>query len=424
MAKWYPAERPKSKGSGKYPGVRYREHKTRKMDAINLDRYFAITYWWQSKTHTEGIGWASEGHRAEEAANLLAQLKQNQKNGSGPCTLTDLRGDADRKRKTHEQEQLRQAKLDISFAEYFNTHYLPEISHANKPETVEKTVSHVRRWIGPVVTGIPIREISLSHCKKLKSNMLKADLSPRSIQYIFTSFEAIWRAAQDDGFVVANAPSKLRSFRKTLPKVDNRRERFLTYDEESRLLENLKVKSQVVHDMAVVSIDTGLRWSEITSLTWDRVDLNEKVFHLTRTKSGNSRWVPFTNRVKDILQGIATSEAGEYVFKNRWGNKVAKLSHSFSRAVNEIGLNNGVTDTKMKISFHSLRHTFASRVLKAGASIYEASRLLGHGSVVVTERYSHVVQEDLKSAVRRLESLRENEDNQGKVIPLRISGKR
>jgi hypothetical protein len=99
MTKWNKAERPKKQGGGHYPDARYREQASRKMDAVNMDRPFANTCWWQSKTVTVGIGWASEGQTAEEAADMLARLKQSRKTGgwslhpgrnpgrgsSGPC---------------------------------------------------------------------------------------------------------------------------------------------------------------------------------------------------------------------------------------------------------------------------------------------------------------------------------------------------
>ncbi len=418
MTQWHKAKRPKKYGGGEYPGVRYREHATRKMDAVNLDQYYSVTYWWQAKTKTEGVGWASEGHSAEEAADLLARIKQNQKAGKGPCTLAEIREDASLFRERQERERREADRLNINYEKYYETYYLPEVRHSNKPETIEKTASQMKNWIIPAVGHLAFSEITLAHCKEIKRNLITAGRSPRTIQYVFTTFEAIWRFARDDGFVVDRAPSKIRSFKKSLPKVDNCKERFLTFEEEKTLLGILGEKSQQVHDMAIISIDTGLRWSEITALTWDRVDFENGVLHLMHTKRGDSRWVPFTKRVRNILKGIGPGVAGETIFKDRWGSPVGRLSPTYKRAVEMAGLNDGVTDRKMKISFHSLRHTFASRVLKAGASIYETSKLLGHGSVKVTERYSHVVQEDLQSAVSRMEVLNRESGNKGKVLQL------
>lgn len=416
---WHRAKRPKKDGGGVYPGVRYREHKERKMDAVNLDRYYSITYWLDGKTRTEGIGWATAGHDAEEAADLLAQLKRNQKSCEGPRTMQDVREAAERERVANEAEAQKQAKLNISFSEYFDGYYLPEVEAVNKPETIEKAKQHKRVWIDPEVGDLPMHEIEIEHVKRIRAKMLKAKRSPRMIQYVFTTFNAVWRSAYEDGHVKGPSPAKSRSFRVTMPKLDNRKERFLTSEEEKTLLAALAARSTQVHDIATVSLDCGLRWSEIASLTWDRVDIENGTLHLTRTKSHKSRWVPTTQRVKSLLVGQGEGKPGELVFKSRYGKKLRILSHSFSRAVEEIGLNDHVKDRKLRISFHSLRHTFASRVLAAGASLYEVSKLLGHGSVVVTERYSHLVQDDLENAVKRMEAARIAEKSGGKVVQLK-----
>jgi hypothetical protein len=83
-------------------------------------------------------------------------------------------------RAAREQERKEQARLDISFQEYLERHYLPEIRHANKEESVQKTISHVSHWIGPVVGTMPIRIISPSHCKEIKRRLLDGGRSPRT----------------------------------------------------------------------------------------------------------------------------------------------------------------------------------------------------------------------------------------------------
>lgn len=61
----------------KFPGVRYREHETRK-HGIQPDKYYTITYKYDGKTKTESVGWASNGIKAQDAANVLSELKVNQ----------------------------------------------------------------------------------------------------------------------------------------------------------------------------------------------------------------------------------------------------------------------------------------------------------------------------------------------------------
>lgn len=400
-----------------FKGVRYRKHATRK-HGVQADRYYVLTYKIDGKTKTEAVGWASEGVKPSEAYDLHCQLLQNRKKGQGPRTIAEMRTEGDEERAEREAEKRRQARLNISFKEYFEQYYLPEVLQANRPETVDKTKIQVDKWIDPVVQELPMREITLEYIKRIRTNLNKKKRSPRTIQYVFVSFNAIWNMAREDGFVEGESPAKMRSFRKTMPKVDNRRERFLTRDEEDKLLAELARRSRQLHDMALLSIECGLRRGEIFALTWDCVDFESETLHLRRTKSDKSRWVPLTQRAKAMLLNLEPGSAGEFVFLDRFGNPLKALSNSFDKAVNKVGLNDGITDRKMKIVFHSLRHSYASNFLKSGGSLYALSKLMGHGSINVTERYGHLANDDLVAATKQMEASRTSERSGGKVLPL------
>jgi hypothetical protein len=80
---------PKQKSS--YPGVRFREHPTRKYNG-KQDRYFFIRYRRQGKLKEEGVGWASENWNAIKASQELSKLKESIRLGQGPQSLARLRG--------------------------------------------------------------------------------------------------------------------------------------------------------------------------------------------------------------------------------------------------------------------------------------------------------------------------------------------
>jgi len=61
-------------------------------------------------------------------------------------------------------------------------------------------------------------------------------------------------------------------------------------------------------------------------------------------------------------------------------------------------LNEGITDRRDKLTFHSLRHTYASLLVQAGVDIYHVKELLGHSSIALTERYSHLSESTFKQA--------------------------
>jgi integrase len=90
------------------------------------------------------------------------------------------------------------------------------------------------------------------------------------------------------------------------------------------------------------------------------------------------------------------------VFIDRKGNKIKEPSAAFSRAVDRVGLNDSIVDKRQKITFHSLRHTYASWLVEAGVSLYVVSKLLGHKSLKMTARYAHVGENAERRAARAL----------------------
>ena len=100
-------------------GVRYREHPTRK-HGMMPDRYYTLAFWWQGKTVTEALGWASEKVTPTSCFNILAELRHNQKTGKGPCTLAEMREQGDREREQARRDAEAQARRDVSFKTFFD----------------------------------------------------------------------------------------------------------------------------------------------------------------------------------------------------------------------------------------------------------------------------------------------------------------
>ena len=92
----------------------------------------------------------------------------------------------------------------------------------------------------------------------------------------------------------------------------------------------------------------------------------------------------------------------ELLFKDSNGNRITKISHTFFRAVNKLGLNNNIIDPRDKVVFHTLRHTFASWLAINGTPIYTIKELMGHKTLAMTERYSHLIPDAKREAVERV----------------------
>lgn len=196
-------------------------------------------------------------------------------------------------------------------------------------------------------------------------------------------------------------------------KVDKGRLRYLSFDEEKRLLiaidprrevkglakyedrhQLLKSEMNDMYDFLVILLDTGARHGEIRTLEWSRIDLNEKVISLWRPKVRNESIIFMTDRVFDILQRRKLESVGPYVFTDRSGGPKRYSPASIRKAFDRAGLP-GCTA-------HTLRHTHASRLIQNGLNIYEVKEMLGHSDIKTTLRYAHIEQRSVSKKAREV----------------------
>lgn len=167
--------------------------------------------------------------------------------------------------------------------------------------------------------------------------------------------------------------------------------RFLEIDEEERLFAEIRLRSEHYWQLSVFLVDTGARLGEATGLHWNDVHDGTATFWLT--KSGRSRTVPLTERVRDILRSMEREKSGpfgkikQYQFRAVW--------HEAKAAV---GLG-----TDSELVPHCLRHTCASRLVRGGVDIRRVQMWLGHQTLQMTMRYSHLATHDLDVCVPILE---------------------
>jgi integrase len=387
-------------------GIRYRLHATRK-HGVGYDRYFTIRYKVGGKEKSEGLGWASEGWSEKKAAAILSELKANATVGTGPRTLTE-------KRELREQAEVEEYKRDqeekarnITFGEIFTERYYPEVQHNRRSQrSIKREEDLFRLWISPVIGTRPIREVMPLHLERIKKNMTKAGRAARTIQYCLAVVRQVFNYASMNNLFVGKNPAGA-SGGVPRPKVDNRRTRFLTREEAVDLLHELAKRSKSLHDMALFSLYTGSRAGEVFSLQWSDVDLFQGTAMLKDTKSGKNRAVFLTDEVKAMLvhRRPEDVQATSLVFLGRDGAKILRISKSFERAVDELKFNEGVADRRQRVTFHTLRHTFASWLAIDGINPFHLKELLGHSDLKLTERYSHLSESTLKKAALKIQNI-------------------
>ncbi len=393
--------------STEFKGVRYYESDTRK-NGKRKDRYYAIRYQTTDKEtgkrerREEGLGWESDKWTAEKAALTLAELRKAHTTGEGPTRLKEKREKEKARKEAEKQEKIRQQKENVTFGHYFEKTFYPISKRHKKRKTYIMEELHFRLWLKPVIGEKLLKAIKPFDLERIKKKLLDKGKSPRTVQYVFATFRQVWNMARRDGLVVDDSPTK----KVKVPKFDNKRQRFLTLNEEDNLLKALLKKSPLVYDITLLSLRTGMRAGEILSLKWSHVDLHNGRILIMDAKGDKSRTAFMTEDVKAMFEMMkpTAGDPGDYVF-NLDGEKLSEIPWLFRKTIDELNLNEGIDDQRQRVCFHTCRHTFASRLAESGIDLYTIKTLLGHSTISLTERYSHLGEGSMQNAVKKFDAM-------------------
>jgi integrase len=420
-------------------GIRFREHPTRK-HGIHPDRYFTICYQHQGKRVEEGFGWLSEGRTLKKAIKRLDDLREAAKdpeikNPDGtpkPTRLSEAREAEKERREQEALEKAREEKETLTFGQFFRDTYYPTAKRDKKPMSHKTEWGHFKNWIEPAIGAIPLKDLRPLHLERLKKTLLEAEKikkdaptetvknpkSARTIQYIFATIRSTWNMARKHRVIEGDSPTK--AVKK--PKVENKRVRFLTTEEAQTLLEELERRDLATYRMAFISLFTGLRAGEVFNLKWKNLDQGKGLLWVMDSKSGKSRAVYMPEPVKAVFDGMTTGKPEDLIFPGPGGGIFPQIPRIFDRAVKRLGFNEGIEDRRERFTFHSLRHTAASFLIQSGVDLYTVKSILGHGSIALTERYSHLADTALKEAANKMPDLTRDQAAQKKVVILRKGG--
>ena len=137
-----------------------------------------------------------------------------------------------------------------------------------------------------------------------------------------------------------------------------------------------------------VALGTGLRKNDLLDLRWGQIDFINDLIHVIQ-KGGRELWVPIDPALTEHLRRHRDQAMGEFVFARR-KNYTFRLKSLCKRL--------GIKD----VSFHTLRHTYASHLAMNGVDIKTISELLGHTSIQTTARYTHISTEHKRKAISAL----------------------
>ncbi len=378
-------------------GIRYREHPER-LHGRRPDRYYVIRYTSNGIKKQEALGWASDGVNLEKARLILAKLREANRLGEGPASIAEQRQLMAQRREKEKLEEVEAKKKAVSMEHYWNLSYWPAQGHKSNGSKVAENALW-SKWLKPILGSTPLKELTAADLEQVKIKMLDEGMSPASIKYAMAVVSQVWTMAQQDNLVEGFSPTKFI----LLPKKDNKRQRYLSKDEAADLLTQLLKKTKIAHDMSIIALDCGLRFGEIAKLTWQDCDFESEHIFIRDPKAYINRFAFMTPRVKNMLRSLFHTQklSAGLIFKTKVGTAFDRVPKPFREIANKL-FNEKVEDKRMWVCFHTLRHTFASRLVEGGTNLYTVKELMGHSDIEMTQRYSHLSPESLKAAIKIL----------------------
>lgn len=326
----------------------------------------------------------------------------------------------------------------MTFSEYVTEYWLPlESKRDISPKTLAREKNYFDMAV-PYIGEITMMDFEIADMCDLFLDLGNLGYSRSCLmqarQTLFRLFE-YYRKVHDKG--IDNPVDKDLIY---IPNRGQRPPRFLSQEEEVRLLETIKsiefeedYKNYIKYAF-VVQDQTGLRPSEILGLRWSRVDFKKRTllvdsigtegpdpvtgktttFFIERVKSKNShREIPLSDRAVEAL-----TELYEHTGSNRFvvsaePGKVFSYN-AYNKLFKELIVAAGITINKGEnFGPHSLRHTFATRLYELGADIHVISALLGHADIATTMKYYvHTSTECKSTVISLLNELAEDSDDE------------
>jgi integrase len=289
-----------------------------------------------------------------------------------------------------------------ALADYYSKHHLlpPVYVDGRKVAGLRSLASTTARWsvLKEYFGSKRLRSITYGDLVRFHSdriNTLTVHKRPRSITSVNRELEVLrnmLNVACREGWIHKNPFS---SGPPIIQKAhEKKRERILTFEQEERLIAACTGRREHLRPVLVMALDTGLRKGEILSLTWSDVDFEGRVINIRafNTKTERERSAAMTPRLEHEL--LSLYQAQPQNAEGRVFGLIDNVKKSFTSACREAAIEG--------LRLHDCRHTFATRLIEAGVPQAEVSRLLGHTTTSMTDRY---INADITTARRAVDAL-------------------
>ncbi len=274
----------------------------------------------------------------------------------------------------------------------FTKEYL-EYSASNKAkETFRRDRIILNSIFLPRVQVNKLSKITPQMLEKYKAKRLES-VKKITVNRDLITIKAMLNKAVEWGYLDKSPAERIKLFRIR----SDPRPRFLNKEEIEKLLHSC---TKGLFPFVYTALNTGMRKSELIHLRWQDIDLDNREITVCsrqdwQSKSGKSRTIGINDNLFRFLKKYKHQKS-EYVFCTKDGNLlVNNLNRRFRNAAKRAGLTG--------VCIHTLRHTFASRLIMRGVPLVTVSKLLGHAEIKTTMIYAHLSPQHLNEAVNQLD---------------------
>jgi integrase len=333
-----------------------------------------------------GSPWTPEAAR-RRAKELLAEVARG--------------GDPARDRKAEREA--------LTFAELIDLYFAEGVS-LKKPKTVRTDRGRAEHWLRPILGRLRVDQVGRAEIERMRDAVAvgKGVTKPekRSGSVIMggkgVAAQCVALASAIFTFADKRGICKLNPARGVAKEPVQKLERFLAFDEISRLADALEAeaaKSGNPIPTAAIKLLmlTGCRKGEIVGLHWSHVDFERRLLRLPQAKEtkGEGKIVHLSPPALALLESLPHLAGNPYVIP---GRRAVSGSAAIDRTWARVRRGAGIPDVRL----HDLRHSYASIAAAGGASLLMIGRLLGHRNTVTTERYAHLSADPLRAVNDRV----------------------
>jgi len=299
-------------------------------------------------------------------------------------------------------EPLRDNSTLPTFAQFAVTWFSDYVVVNNKPSEQRSKHYMLNAALVPFFGRMRVDQIAFRDIEQYKARASRAGTSNKTINNRLTVLNTCLVTAYE-WFGLEKRPPRVKKLKCPPARTD-----YLSWEESRRLLD---ASNGITHDMILLALRTGMRQGEIKGLQWTSIDWQrclivvrhsryDRTGELGSPKSNRERYIPMHPDVFNLLARRKREEG--YVFEDPQGRPFnhMKLERRLTAACQNAKLR--------RISWHALRHSFASHLASQGVPLGAVQALLGHQSITTTMRYSHLAPSILRSAIDMLTPANEN----------------